>query len=436
MAQTIPQGRMRPCELTPTQQSAAEIARVGFMAAAPFYAHYFYSEMREMFTKDIPTAATDGRTIYINPEYLEARKPAERVFIYAHEVDHVISRHPQRFNHHRREGNVRDTPADAEQLNIAADYVVNAGLMEQRIGMMNPDWCYDPNTTGADLVEDVYARHYKKPPPGGSGGDPGMTFGGSGKAPKGGKGDAQAAGNGGSFDQILAPPIDPVTGKEDLPDPAEFKEAVARAAAAAKAMGNMPGFLQRKVDEILEPQIDWRDHVRMLMTGHMGARHETWNRLNRRYAALGALASNPVPQFPGRRGFGADTVVCVIDNSGSIGEKELCAFFSEVGGVIADVKPKRVILMWCDADVRQVDEAKSLDELQDIRVKGSPGGGGTSFIPPFKWLKENDIVPETLIYITDMYGSFPSEKPPFPVIWCASTDVAAPWGEAVRIKVA
>lgn len=420
----------KECEITPDQQYAAEVARVGFMAASPFYANYFYAEMKEVFTKDIPTLATDGRHIFINPEYLAGLNPSQRIFAYAHEVDHVISRHPQRAKTYAKEDNLRDLPYDQKQANVTMDYVVNAGLLEQGVGTFNPDWCYDPDTSGSDLWEDVYVRHYKDKPEGG-----GKTFGSAGKSQRGAKGDAYAAAHGGSFDQILPPPVDPVTGKEDVPGDAEFKEAIARAASAAKAMGKMPGSLQRKVNEILEPQIDWRDHVRLLMTGHMGARRETWNVLNRRYAALGALASNPVPQLPGRRGYGAECVAVVVDNSGSIQEKELSAFFAEVGGVIADVRPKRVILIWCDAQIQQVDEARNLDELSDIRVKGSPGGGGTDFRPPFDYLEKEGIVPETLVYITDMYGSFPSKAPGYPVVWCASTDVDAPWGDVVRIKI-
>ena len=35
---------------------------------------------------DIPTAGTDGETIYFNPEYLESMSVEEQTFILAHEV--------------------------------------------------------------------------------------------------------------------------------------------------------------------------------------------------------------------------------------------------------------------------------------------------------------------------------------------------------------
>jgi predicted metal-dependent peptidase len=75
-----------------------------------------------------------------------------------------------------------------------------------------------------------------------------------------------------------------------------------------------------------------------------------------------------------------------------------------------------------------------LDDLADIRVKGAPGRGGTSFHPPFAYLDEEGIVPDTMIYLTDMMGAFP-EEPRYPTVWCATSDIKAPFGETVRVKV-
>lgn len=440
-----PSSNPKPCVPTAEQERALQVARVGFMSACPFYAHLFFSEMQEVLTLDLPTAATDGRHVFINPAYIATLKPPETVFVYAHEVRHFVNRHSQRMKAYSLAGEVRGTPFDQEQFNIAADYVINAGLMEDGVGLCNPSWLYDPDTTGEDLVEDVYARIFKRKPPGGGKGkgpgqgqgnqgapvpSPGKTYGGSGKAPRGAKPDPTAAAQGGGFDSLLPPPVDPVTGKEDVLDEPSFKEAVARAASAAKAMGKFPDSLKRLVDEILEPQVSWQEHVRMLLTGHMGARHETWNRPNRRRLVL-----NPLVIMPGRRGYGAETVAVAIDTSGSIGDKELAAFFAEVGGVLADIRPRRVVVIFCDAKVQRVDEVSTLDELNDVRVRGAPGGGGTSFIPVFEHIAEHDLRPETLIYVTDLYGRFPNEAPAYPVVWCATTDLEVPFGEVVRIEV-
>lgn len=431
-------------EVTPTyeEKTALEVARIGFMAACPFYAHLFYSITKEVITKDVPTAATDGKNIFLNPTYMASLKPGEAVFVYAHEMSHIIAHHCQRMKHYGREKTLGGKKFDPATWNKVTDYVINAQLMDEGVGMMNSSWLYDPGTSPDELPEAVYQRHYKKPPPPAPGAGPqgqgkgqpgssqGQTYGGSGKAPRGSKGDKAADAQGGSFDSLLEPAVDPVTGKEDLPDEAEFREAIARAISAAKAIGTVPGRIQRLVDEILEPKVDWREHVRMILTGHVGSRHETWNKPNRR-----RLVTNPIIILPGRRGHGAETVVVAVDNSGSISEKELSAAFAEISGVMADVKPKRVVLIWCDAQIQQVDEAQSLDELAEIRVKGAPGGGGTNFNPPFEWCRDHDVQPCTFIYITDGYGDFPRVKPAYPVVWAMTTTKDAPWGDVVRIEL-
>lgn len=435
-------------KLTPEQKTAMEIARVGFMNAAPFFCYYFYAEMKEVPTMDIPTAATDGRRIYYNPQYLASLKPPERVFVLAHEVYHTVSRHPQRMKHYSNEDGFRGLPWSTELFNVCADYVINADLLANNIGTCNPEWLLDPQVKPTDLVEDVYERYAQKMPPKGGGTGQGQgqgqptstphgnpTYGKNGGG-RGGKPDKVAADQGGSFDQVLPPETDPVTGKEDLPDQAEFQEAVAKAAAAAKAMGNMPGSLQRLVDEILDPQISWREHIRLLVTGKIGSRHETWDRPNRRRIVLNTRnpldGQNTIMYLPGRRGFGANDVAVAIDTSGSIGNKELAVFRAEVGGILADVRPKRVYVIWCDAAVHGVDVVSSLDEARALSPKG---GGGTDFRPPFEWLVDNQVRPEAFIYLTDLMGPFPSEAPAYPVIWCATTDIDPPWGEVVRIKV-
>jgi predicted metal-dependent peptidase len=166
----------------------------------------------------------------------------------------------------------------------------------------------------------------------------------------------------------------------------------------------------------------------MLVTGKIGARHETWARPNRRRLVL-----NPVVITPGKKGYGAELVVIGVDTSGSIGPSELNTFIAEVGGVLNDVKPRRIVVIGCDAQVTQVDEVATLDELQSLSRKGIKGGGGTDFRPVFDYVEKHDLRPETLIFLTDMMGSFPRDKPGYPVVWAATTDIAAPFGDVVRI---
>lgn len=65
----------------------------------------------------IPTAGTDGKTIYYNPEYLDGLGRDEQTFIFAHEVCHIA------FNHI-----LRSEGKDPELWNIATDGVINQFL--------------------------------------------------------------------------------------------------------------------------------------------------------------------------------------------------------------------------------------------------------------------------------------------------------------------
>jgi predicted metal-dependent peptidase len=422
-------------KLTRDQEEKFAIARTKFMFQSPFYAHLYHSLGVEVFTLDVPTAATDGRHIIINPEYFCGLKVAEQVFVLAHEMSHVVCRHNQRFKFYQTDGTVKHSPTIWPLMNIAADYVINADLVDTKVGQINQGWLFDPTITSDMLWEDVYERLFQPPPPTPTPG-PGQGQGGSLGPPskagqalsKYGKPDPMAPD--GTFDQVFEPPVDPLTGESQLPDENEFKQAVAQAAAEAKAMGKLPGSIERLVNEILDPQIDWRDHVRMLITAHIGTDSECWAKPNRRRLAL-----NPIVIMPGRRGFGADCVAVGIDTSGSIGEDELNAFFAEVGGVLNDCRPQRIIVIPCDHRVGKVEEVHTLDEFDAMRAKGVIGGGGTDLRLIFRYLADENITPDTTIILTDGHTPFDTHAPAHPVVWCMTTDVQAPWGERVQITI-
>jgi len=472
-------------KLTHEQNQKMEIARIAFMNTCPFYAYMYHSIGEEVFTLDLPTAGTDGKHIFINPTYFCGLKVGEQVFVLIHEMSHFVARHPQRMKYYQQVGKVKTKPADMGFGNICADYVINRGIVDEykRDIAVNPDWLFHPSVQGDELWEDVYERLWKDPPqqppnpppgrpdprcpPGGGSGQgqqgqpqqpkqgsqkqpgqggggkgdkddkqpkpahKGVTWGDSGKAIKGAKGDPKAQENNGAFDYIFEPPIDPATGQEDLPSEHEFREAVARAASAAKMIGKLPADIQRLVDEVLEPKVDWRNKLRMLTTGKIGSRGETWARPNRRRLVL-----NPIVILPSKKPYGAGCVVVAVDTSGSIGQREYDAFFGEMKSILADCKPKEVVVMSCDARVHQMERLTTLDEFEGLQKKGLRGGGGTDFRPVFERVESEWLRPDTLVYLTDMLGCFPDEAPGYPVIWCStSKGHEGPFGETVEIEL-
>jgi predicted metal-dependent peptidase len=285
-------------------------------------------------------------------------------------------------------------------------------LVDSKIGTFNKDWLHDTNLArGTDSAIDAYKKVFKQ-----------LTGKGKGKGPSG-KG----------FDQHLPPGTsqgkdaqETAAGRNEV----EWTTQVAAAVNAAKAQGKLPAGLERLLGEILEPKVDWKDKIMAIFSRKVGSGGNDWRRPDRRLIVRDIYA-------PGRSGYGAGTVVIGIDTSGSIGEQELNMFFAEMSGILEDVRPKRMVVMWCDAKVHRVDEVEEASDLCALRKKGAPGGGGTSFIPVFEEMEKlglDDV--DALVYLTDGYGSFPKEQPSYAVVWgsiTASGMVQYPWGDVVDI---
>jgi predicted metal-dependent peptidase len=139
--------------------------------------------------------------------------------------------------------------------------------------------------------------------------------------------------------------------------------------------------------------------------------------------------------MPSKSGHGAGWIVIWGDTSGSIGNGELSRYMAELSGIIEDVRPKRLTILWCDAAIHRVDEVEEASDLARIQYEGVGGGGGTSVHPVMEWIADHTEKPDMFIGFTDGYVSFPEIEPSFPVIWASVTkDVTYPWGEVVHIN--
>ena len=402
--------------LTPQQEKAWSDTRSALMWHAPAFSHIFYSLLQNndqksangtaygaIFTdcKEIPVAATDGSNLVFNtgPDGFFRQNLNQRVFIVAHEIMHCILDHCRQKHTLRMRGSVsypdgKNLDYDAMQMNIAQDFVINAILTDSKVGQFptdkdgKPYGLLDPSVaTAKDNSMDTYRKIYKKRDKGGGGG--------------------------GGFDVHMAPGT--TTGKDPQTASSERNQAawdteLVSAMSAAKAMGKLPAGLERALGAMLEPKVDWKEKIRALFARKVGSGTFDWRRPDRRLITRDIYA-------PGRSGFGAGTVVVGVDTSGSIGPKELDMFMAEMSGILEDVRPRRLVIMWCDAAIGRLDEAEDAGDLLTIRAKGAPGGGGTSFIPVFDKIDEMGLQPEALVYLTDGLGNFPKRAPQYPVIW-------------------
>jgi len=410
--------KIEPYDLDATEEKKWGETRAALLWTCPAFSSIFYNMMTggnhkhmALFTKDpsIPIAATDGNTLILNPDGYFALNLQERVFVAAHEILHCIFDHCGSSARFQRQGKIsyadgKKLDFDHKTMNIAQDYVINDVLVESRVGKMPSMGCHDKAVaTHMDAANDIYRKIWKKPPP-----------------PQKG------------FDVHLAPGTsqgkDPASAQQAR-SPQAWANAVATAAAAAKAAGKLPAALDRLLSDALEPKVDWKERIQSLFSRRVGSSRYDWRKPDRRLITRDIFA-------PGRSGFGAGTIVVAIDTSGSIGPKEVDMFMAEVSGILEDTRAKEIVVMWCDAAINRVDIAEDAGDLNTIRAKGAPGGGGTSFIPVFDEIGTRGIEPDALVYLTDGYGAFPAHSPSFPVIWGSISPLDAvkyPFGDVVEI---
>ncbi len=407
--------------LTSNQQEQWDETRTAMLWHSPFFAHIFYAKCEVVFSDQVPIASTDGRSLIFNPATFFKFTVKERVFIAVHEIAHVIWMHCELRYHWKKQGYVttgtgKRIPYDAnasEIMNQAADYVINAMLTEAKIGQRPACGLYDTNLSrdGTEAVVDVWATLMAQQKQGGGKGKQGQT----------------------GFDKHLDPGAasgqTPHQAAQERKDDAQsWANTITQAAAASRAIGKLPASLDRLLGEVIEPAIDWREHIQGFFNRRIGNTGYSWQRPDRRL-----LARTEAIIAPGCSGNGCGDIVVGIDTSGSIGQQELTMFFGCLGGILEDLRPRRLIVMWCDANVGRVDELEDASELHDLRRRKAPGGGGTDFRPVFDEVAKMGIAPDALVYLTDTFGSFPRHAPAYPVLWAKLVDRKCPWGDEVMI---
>ena len=76
--------------------------------------------MTRIVSEDYPTMATDGRTLYVNPDWLDSHSDSEACFVLMHEAFHKVANHSIR---------LRDAaPQHKDLVHKAADYAVNLAM--------------------------------------------------------------------------------------------------------------------------------------------------------------------------------------------------------------------------------------------------------------------------------------------------------------------
>jgi len=119
-----------------------------------------------------------------------------------------------------------------------------------------------------------------------------------------------------------------------------------------------------------------------------------------------------------------------IDSSGSVDERLLSLFMSEVEAILIHFPNYIIDLIVCDAKIQDYKQIIS-GEVLEIEIKG---GGGTDFRPVFELIETTFSPPSLLLYFSDTRGNFPSTEPLYPVIWIDAEEREVPFGTLLVIR--
>lgn len=351
-------------------------------------------ELRE--AAAIPVMGTDGRFIFYNPDAVRQLSHPELIGVVAHEVLHCAFQHIFRRAHR-----------DQQRWNMACDYVVNNILLKERFSLPT-DRLFDPKYDSMS-AEEVYEKLLSDSPSGSGSGDSG----------------------GWNFGASLDPNLpNPETGEtqsvsEVQASSKEWEIATKQAAHIAKQNGTLPGHLETLVEELLQPQVSWRQELWRFFNQRKPDRI-SWNNPNRRLIHADLF-------LPRKRHIPTGDVVIAIDTSRSISEDELQHFASEIQEIHKALQPRKMYVADIDTQIQdEVKEYGPYDQPEFIYR----GRGGTSFEPVFQWVQDNNFTPDALVYLTDGYAPWPSVEPNYPVLWCITNhERIPPWGEHIILEI-
>ncbi len=377
--------------------------RVRLLARQPFLASLAMRlDVVPVVDSRVNTAATDGRSLFFDADFMLGLDRDERLFVMAHEVWHCAALHfPRRGSR------------DPERWNVAIDHEANNLLREQ--GMAIPRRAiWFPELAGRN-AEAVYARL---------------------------EGAGEDALDRTPFDDLHDPDetasralrVHPdEEGEEVIVDP-DFRpvrgddawkrwprSVHAAAQQACRTRGNEPGWLRKLLQLHGAPVLPWHAMLRRFVEKVRSDAYH-WTPPSRRYLGQGMI-------LPGRSGERLRLAVA-IDCSGST-RPVIGVFLRELKGILDSYGRYEVRVLACDTQIR-FDERCSDERPVPSRID-LPVDGGSDMRPVFERLAVEP--PTALVFLTDGDARVPDRKPHWPVLWCLPEHGARPasWGGLVML---
>jgi predicted metal-dependent peptidase len=398
-------------------------ARTTLLLDYPFFGTLLF-RLGAQARSSIATMATDGVSLYFNPLFVETLSAVEIAGTLAHEVMHPALQH-----HTRRGGR------NPRRWNMACDYAINPMLLDAGLTLPK-DVLLDTRFRGmsAERIYNLLEEEEQNPS---SSSDAGTASQDASADSGGGSNNSESSSSEDDMDGPQAPQTPGGIGQVlDAPEPEkregdtvaeqarDWQIAVEQAENVAKLAGKLPAGVTRSLETAQAARVDWRELLRRAWSETTPADY-SWTRPNRRHVWAGLY-------LPGVVCEGVGEICIAVDCSGSINARQLGLFEAEVRSILAGQQPRLVHVLYFDTEVQNVEIYQAGQPVKLAPV----GGGGTDFRPCFHWLEERGITPQTLVFLTDLWGTFPGDVPPYPVLWASTGKRDAPFGQVIPMEAA
>ena len=171
----------------------------------------------------------------------------------------------------------------------------------------------------------------------------------------------------------------------------EIVKGAAKEATTSGSWGTVPEKVKKEILESIAGTLDWKKVLRYFVkTSQKANKSSSVKRINRRYPYL----------HPGRKTSRQANIAISIDQSGSVSDQMLAAFFGELNK-LADIASFTVIPFDTDVSEENIFRWTKGRRVQPKRVLT----GGTCFDAPTLYVNENNF--DGHIVLTDMYAPKP-----------------------------
>ena len=399
--------------------------KIGLMRSKPFgLLRGVAMHGKSYLTTDIPTAMTDGRDCWYNPDFIFGFANGDKAaaFVIVHEWMHKAGMHFTTYQTLRLMNAIVANMAMDEWNNnriILADpkgeYVQMPKDADGNIcGLCDPkyaDWTV--KRIFYDKLEQLKERE---------GGEEG-----EGKGE--GEGEGTGDGDSPSFDEHDWDGADELTKEEKQELKRDIVEAI-RSNLHANSRPGQGGLRDALgLEELVAPQVNWPMQLRQFLNSTCRKKeHSSWRRPNRRYLYQDII-------MPTLEGHSIKCLVECRDASGSMFYQDrLKKVTSEMVGISKMLNIDEIHVIDWDGTAEHRGVFTS-DELQNAPpIKEVIGGGGTNPRCVSDYLKDNNIKPDAVVMLTDGeindWGNWT-----VPLLWviCNTSKITAPMGKTINI---